>query len=117
MRSKKIISALLGLFLLGAVLARPLSLEAENGTITVSNTVLGETTSYIGATEGGTFDVADLVDCGVAPRDTDCISTFWIRVGGRNVPRSAVTIRGTGNKTSRSRGLSPQLLFDETLRW
>jgi len=35
------------------------------GSITVSDTVLGQTTTYIGATEGGAFDIDDLTDCGI----------------------------------------------------
>ena len=39
---------------------------AQGGiTVTVHDTVVGTTTAYIGATEGGSFDVNDLVDCGI----------------------------------------------------
>jgi hypothetical protein len=59
--------ALGGSLLLCAVLAafrlpRPL---AESGTITVHSTVLGQTTTYIGATEAGGFWIDDLNDLGV----------------------------------------------------
>jgi hypothetical protein len=50
---------------------------AESATITVSDTVLGYTTKYIGATEGGSFDIDDLTDCG--------ISTYRIWIGMSDV--------------------------------
>jgi hypothetical protein len=39
--------------------------RAESGTITVHNTILGQTTTYIGATEAGGFWIDDLNDLGI----------------------------------------------------
>jgi hypothetical protein len=51
--------------------------RAESGTLTVHDAVLGQTTTYIGATEGGYFDIADLNDCG--------INTYRIWIGMSDV--------------------------------
>jgi hypothetical protein len=51
--------------------------RAESGTLIVHDAVLGQTTTYIGATEGGYFDVADLADCG--------INTYRIWIGMSDV--------------------------------
>ena len=43
----------------------PSALPAESATITVSATVLGKSTTYIGATEAGGFWIEDLTDLGI----------------------------------------------------
>jgi hypothetical protein len=63
----RLVSVLGSLVLLCVVLATlrlPHSL-AESATITVSDTVLGKTTTYIGATEGGVFNISDLTNLGI----------------------------------------------------
>jgi hypothetical protein len=39
--------------------------QAEGGTLTVHNAILGQTTTYVGATEAGVFHIDDLVDLGI----------------------------------------------------
>jgi len=43
----------------------PSVILSQGATITVSNSVSGVTSKYIGATEGGYFNVSDLTDCGI----------------------------------------------------
>ena len=43
----------------------PSVILSQGATITVSNSVSGVTLKYIGATEGGYFNVSDLTDCGI----------------------------------------------------
>ncbi|MBN2394782.1 MAG: hypothetical protein JXR84_28890 [Anaerolineae bacterium] len=46
-------------------LASTADTATESATITVTNTILGQTTTYIGATEAGGFWVEDLDDLGI----------------------------------------------------
>jgi hypothetical protein len=60
-----------------SLLALPPIVVSEDASLTVSKAVLGKTTQYIGATEGGFFDVDDLADCG--------INTYRIWIGMSDV--------------------------------
>jgi hypothetical protein len=68
--------ALAGL-LATVTMSSPAPALSQDVSVTVSQTVLGQTTQYIGATEGGYFDVDDLLDCG--------INTYRIWIGMSDV--------------------------------
>lgn len=66
---------MIGLILIALlVLALPIAAKPPGGgiAVTVNNTVVAKTSEYIGACEGGYWNVADLVDCGMR----SC--RFWV---------------------------------------
>lgn len=55
----------MSLVILSMLLGMSLTVEAKTVSITVQSTVIDQTPAYYGAVEGGHWNVADLVDCGM----------------------------------------------------
>jgi len=77
MKRRVLFTAILTSLFVIIAASNPSATVSQEPTITVSNTVIGKTTQYVGATEGGDFHVGDLTDCG--------INTYRIWIGMSDV--------------------------------
>ena len=77
MERRLLVVLLLTTLLTTATASNPPGTLSQDAWIAVSKSVIGKTTQYIGATEGGFFDIDDLADCG--------ITTYRIWIGMSDV--------------------------------